>query len=372
MPVSIFRNLTDRAFRSRTLVINPGNTIQPRKLQEQAKAVWHPVFPAQPVNLSPIVPTVTQPVSFGDLIPEKFPELGVLEIPGGILLNNYGWIADKEGKWLPELSWFGSDSGEIPLTNHHFRVKRKKGSCLCLASDWSDMNYSHFLLDSLGRFELFVKAGFNPNTIDYIYCPAPNAHTLAMLSQLKIGEHQLLGLKQGESLQFDRLIATSYPGVRRVYPAWLSAFLKSQFTGSPRKKFRKLYIPRTHSRKVSNEYQLKAILERYGYIFFDPGDQPETPQYFAEATHVAGAHGAGLANITFCQPGTRVLELMPSDHVFPHWYSLSKASGLDYNLLQGKSTSERTPPYFGPSPYDFYIDPEEFEKALIKMDQTMP
>ena len=92
-----------------------------------------------------------------------------------------------------------------------------------------------------------------------------------------------------------------------------------------------------------------------------------TPSRFAEAEVVIGAHGAALANLAFCQPGTKVFELMPSDHVFPHWYTLSAAADLNYNLIIGKSEKERQLPKFGPSPYDFFIDPIIFEKALTEL-----
>jgi capsular polysaccharide biosynthesis protein len=62
---------------------------------------------------------------------------------------------------------------------------------------------------------------------------------------------------------------------------------------------------------------------------------------FARADAVVGAHGAGLANMVFCDPGTPIAEIVPADHVggacfeieakalsLPHRFHRGAASGL--------------------------------------------
>lgn len=63
---------------------------------------------------------------------------------------------------------------------------------------------------------------------------------------------------------------------------------------------------------------------------------------FASATIVIGPHGAGLANLVFCRPGTVVVEIgwdsakvMAMD---PMYYRLADALGLEYRLLVGKGS----------------------------------
>lgn len=61
----------------------------------------------------------------------------------------------------------------------------------------------------------------------------------------------------------------------------------------------------------------------------------------ASVTHVVGLHGAALANLVFCPPGTRVLELLPSDMPYRYFYSLCRSAGMPYGVVMGRSLRER-------------------------------
>ena len=56
---------------------------------------------------------------------------------------------------------------------------------------------------------------------------------------------------------------------------------------------------------------------------------------FAAADIVVAAHGAGLANMVFCAPGTTVIEYMAPRYVFGCWHNLAERCGLDYHLIGG-------------------------------------
>jgi capsular polysaccharide biosynthesis protein len=47
---------------------------------------------------------------------------------------------------------------------------------------------------------------------------------------------------------------------------------------------------------------------------------------------VVASHGAGLTNVLFAT-GARVLELLPTPYVVPHYYYLCKALGLPYEYV---------------------------------------
>ena len=51
---------------------------------------------------------------------------------------------------------------------------------------------------------------------------------------------------------------------------------------------------------------------------------------FAGATHVVGPHGAGLANVVFCPPGARLLEILPASYGTPAFYCSRPVVGVDY------------------------------------------
>lgn len=77
-----------------------------------------------------------------------------------------------------------------------------------------------------------------------------------------------------------------------------------------------------------------------------------------------GAHGAGLANVVFCRPGTNVLEIVPTDNAYPFYFSLAHAAGLEYSCLVAPSVGQRDPDAFGPSPYDFEVELDELAAVL--------
>ncbi len=52
---------------------------------------------------------------------------------------------------------------------------------------------------------------------------------------------------------------------------------------------------------------------------------------FKNARIIVGAHGAGLANMAFCQPSTVVLELMQSTYLNACMNRIAQARGLDYH-----------------------------------------
>jgi capsular polysaccharide biosynthesis protein len=51
---------------------------------------------------------------------------------------------------------------------------------------------------------------------------------------------------------------------------------------------------------------------------------------FCSAREIVAPHGAGLANLVFCERGTRVVELFNSEYVNPCFWRLAAVRGLDY------------------------------------------
>lgn len=67
-------------------------------------------------------------------------------------------------------------------------------------------------------------------------------------------------------------------------------------------------------------------LERIDPAGLEPTDQIKL---FASADLIVAPHGAGLSNVVFCRPGTRVVELFPSFPILPLYTRLAHASGCE-------------------------------------------
>ncbi len=93
-------------------------------------------------------------------------------------------------------------------------------------------------------------------------------------------------------------------------------------------------------RRVLNEDVLLPELKACGFERVKLAGMPIARQValFLNAEAVAGAHGAGLAHICWCRPGTKVVEFFPSpigasrrvkNATADYWF-ISMQCGLDY------------------------------------------
>jgi hypothetical protein len=134
---------------------------------------------------------------------------------------------------------------------------------------------------------------------------------------------------------------------------------------------RRLMISRdepTNRRIMDRRAEIEAIAAGHGFEIVRPGRMSVAAQarLFAAADCVIGESGAGLANVGFCRPGTRVLELQPD------WFSdgwtraASHLLGLRWHVLFARSTAAGAAARAaaGGPEFHFSIDPDGFRTAL--------
>jgi capsular polysaccharide biosynthesis protein len=333
-------------------------------------ARWHAVVPASPVEWPLPRRYGAHTIDFSAQLPANSPEFGVLELGGGCIFGKHGWVLGANGTLLPDLSWYGGPSDRITVPRRLPKPMRLHGTCVSLVSDWSCRNYAHFLLDGLGRLGLVSGVRGLSSNIDYFYCPTPPGPAAAvLLDKLAIPPEKRVWASPELLVEADVLLVPSFPGYSLTYWPWLPRFLQTvtRAAGTARGT-RRLYVSRRAStRHAVSEDELESVLLAAGFEIYEPSDHPTQPEDFYDAAIVVGAHGAGLANLAFCQPGTKVLEIIPTDNAYPFYYSLALAANLDYSYIAGMSTTERAPRDFGPSPYDFTIDINDFQVALDEL-----
>ena len=80
-----------------------------------------------------------------------------------------------------------------------------------------------------------------------------------------------------------------------------------------------------------------AGLQKLGFAQIEPEKMSvaEQARAFRSARVVVGAHGAALANLAFCRPGTHVIELFSPIYVNPCYRNLSLAAGLLHGAVIG-------------------------------------
>ena len=83
---------------------------------------------------------------------------------------------------------------------------------------------------------------------------------------------------------------------------------------------------------MRNEDALMAELERRGFKIVVPGllKFAEQARLFRGAKLVIGAHGAGMTNIVFCEPGAAVYEILPAHYPNARFCNLAHICALRY------------------------------------------
>ncbi len=89
---------------------------------------------------------------------------------------------------------------------------------------------------------------------------------------------------------------------------------------------------------------------------------------FSEAEFIVAPHGAGLTNIVFCQPDTKVIDIFSPDWVNPCFYRLASHLNLKYSYIMGQGkeilSNEN---YFGID-NDINLDIEKFVQLFNKLN----
>lgn len=292
------------------------------------------------------------------------PPTGVLEVPGGQVMDIQGYTFGQDDYFLPDCSYHRDRLEYSHLPQAKYPITQVAGRGISLMSNASN-NYCHFLLDCLPRLHLFQQAGIVLEEMDFIHLPRPiSDNGWAILRQLGIDESKCIWAERQTGIQAEVLYVATHPGLYLHYPRWVVDFWKTSLhckTGEPR---RRIYLPRPQGRrKVTNEEALFPILKRYGFEIIEMGDIVDQPQLFHEAAAIVTSHGAALANLVFCQPGTKVLELMSLEHRSPYFYILSQLEGLEHGCIFGPTIEPRTS-ISGVCFHDFTIDPRAVEQAL--------
>ena len=127
---------------------------------------------------------------------------------------------------------------------------------------------------------------------------------------------------------------------------WGCEFLRNEFLTE--KKVAKssdslrIYISRKKAdvRHVINEKQVMEFIQKFGFqsVVLESLTVSEQVALLAKAEAVISPHGAGLTNIMFCSPGTKIIEIFSPIYVIVTYWIISNHCQLDYYYLLGESS----------------------------------
>ena len=235
--------------------------------------------------------------------------------------------------------WPALDSVRFPARTHH-----AKSTVITLTSRYQ-WNYFHWLFDVLPRVNLAKMAGVGAAMYYVEYSHSFQKESLDLLG---IRADAVIEAGQNPTIQASTLFIPSYPEATTGIPPWSCRFLRSSLLVEcqrrnprlARSQGRRIYISRRDAkmRRLTNERDLIDLLAHYGFAVLESRgmSMAEQIQAFAEANVIIGPHGAGFANIVFCQKGTTVIEISPPKYIFGIYHDLATRCDLEHYLIFGE------------------------------------
>ncbi len=298
------------------------------------------------------------------------PPVFVAVLPEGRVWGKNGTVITPDDKVLADVSV--EHGVEIPGTRSiHLQWKlpavyQVDGTVAVLSTAGSD-GYYHWLFDTLPRIEILRRSGIPLDSIDKFIV---NSYSLPFqqetLATLGIPATKIIESCHYPHVKASRLVVPSLPGYVGNMPDWACKFLKQEFLPDRiverSHKSERLYISRdmAKGRKIVNSHEVTNFLSKLGFkcVVLESLSIAETALLFSAAEVVLAPHGAGLSNLVFCQPGTKVIEIFSPNYVNVLYWSLSNEMNLEYYYLlgEGKRPSE-------------YFDPNKVrENILVNLD----
>lgn len=341
--------LSRGAERLRSLAGYPRRRVTPARAA--AGATYREIHPPRTLSRRPPRGCETPPApEFRRWATEDSPATFVLTLEGARCgVAGLPAVFDREEQLVEELSplWF-----DAPALGHPcFRMRRLgraahlPGRVLNLLSLAPD-NYAHWTLDVLPRAFLALEAGHSPAAFSHVLIGgADRPFKRHSLEAMGFPPGRLLFVGDGVAWwRADALVCPSYPGRLPGRCAWVVEKARS-LRPAPSRGGRRLLLSRAFapSRKLLNEDALSAaVLAPLGFerVHAERLSWREQARLFAEASFIVAPHGAGLANLAYCSPGTALLELFHPRYVHVQYWRLAESAGLAYHYLLGDGAAD--------------------------------
>ncbi|MEM7790163.1 MAG: glycosyltransferase family 61 protein [Verrucomicrobiota bacterium] len=202
-------------------------------------------------------------------------------------------------------------------------------------------NYFHWLVDVVPRLQLLKDSGLASKVDKYLVPQYKSDFQKTTLRLLGVDESKVIECTSSTHLQCDVLMASSHPRGRKsvLIPDWVFSFYQEQ-----KKKLlvageypKRMYVTRKDSslRGILDEDRLIEYLAQHGFepITLAEHDFDGKVNLFSNADMIISAHGAGLTNLFFSNPESRLLELFTEGFVDPVLMNLAERNKVIYDYI---------------------------------------
>jgi tetratricopeptide (TPR) repeat protein len=246
-----------------------------------------------------------------------------------------------------------------------------EGNVAFLSASWGGAAYFHWMFDVITRFELLQRSG-SIETIDkFVVNSCSSSYEKETLNTLGIPQDKLLESYDLPHFTADKLIVTSVSKVAAGTSKWKCEYLKKMFLNEEKKSLptdysERIYISREQAsyRRIVNEKDVISCLEKFGFrtVKLETMSVAEQALCLAAAKVVIAPHGAGLTNLVFCSPGTKVIEIFSPIYVPVCFWAISNLCNLEHYYLIAELFDDQTQKYSGHK--DMRVDVNSLEKLI--------
>jgi Glycosyltransferase 61 len=320
------------------------------------------IHPAEVARLPPH-PFRTQ-TSSGEL---KVGPAFVFEIPNVNFWGYYGGaVVTADNAVLADLSpevW-GPANHPIYSRWHLPKSRLLTGRIAIGVTPEASGNYYHWLLDLVPRVLLLKHAAQNFSNYDALLLNGSRAnYEREILAALGVPPEKVRYVDSRERFQIASAVIPSMD-INVIAPWKVYGLRDLPFSGK-QNQHRRIYLSRARAavRRIANEKQISEVMRHRNFEIVEPENLSwrEQANLFAGASVIVAPHGAALANIVFCQLGTRVVEISTRAGYRDWYWQLAAVAGLSYEVLEAQRSRSFSGPYENA---DMIVSPENLERLL--------
>lgn len=239
------------------------------------------------------------------------------------------------------------------------------GKTALISPGYGDSNYCHFLLDRLPLVDTILK---EIKSLNAIIIDKPSSGRLKEFLYLKNIDIEIISLQKDQAYEFEELYtfnSTQHPC--QHFPNEYINFYKSLCLPSKVNSLR-VFIKRPKGRRgIVNSAEISLILKKYNFIEVELEKMTinEQIQLFYQANFIIGCHGAGLSNLVFSKPSTKVIELAHCGYLIPTYFILANRLNLIHSILLDENVN------YANNPMNKFLDLEVNPEKLISLIESL-
>jgi capsular polysaccharide biosynthesis protein len=204
-------------------------------------------------------------------------------------------------------------------------------------------NYYHWMVDLLPRLALLKEVAGKFDDVEQILINGCNApYEKASLTQVGAPLNKLRYVHRQCRFHIEHAIIPSMDHSSRTVAPWKIRALRAMIdaAGVANHTSARIYISRRRAavRRILNEAEFAWLLEKNGFTLVELETMPWSKQVslFSNAEMILAPHGAALANLVFCRPGTLVAEIGTRAGYREFYWRLAASASLQYRFVEAQ------------------------------------